>query len=240
MGISRGNITTNIIKKGLVFNMDAANRGSTIPSTSTLKTFNTVDTSISGSIVTDATWANGTPPTFNFDGSDGYILTNYLGISAVTKCTISIWAKASNLNLDIFLYGNSADSPANHGIACQTYTDGKFYAYVSNSSYAYWTRSSNRLSDNTWFNYAFIFDGSQSTNSDRVRIYTNGISVNYTKSGTFPSVLQTSDKGMEFAKDQRQNNPWNGDIGNFQIYNRALSASEVLFNYNGLKSRFGL
>ena len=72
----------------------------------------------------------------------------------------------------------------------------------------------------------------------RDRIYTNGVSVNFSKSGTFPSVLQTSDKGMEFAKDQRQNNPWNGDIGNFQIYNRALTASEVLFNYNGLKGRF--
>ena len=31
-----------------------------------------------------------------------------------------------------------------------------------------------------------------------------------------------------------------GKIGPCQVYNRALSASEVLFNYNGLKSRFGL
>ena len=30
MGVSRGNITTNIIKSGLIFNMDAANRASTI------------------------------------------------------------------------------------------------------------------------------------------------------------------------------------------------------------------
>jgi hypothetical protein len=235
-----GSITTGIIADGLVLNMDPANRASTIPSTSTLKTFNTLDTTISGSIVTDATWANGTPPTFNFDGSDGYILTNYLGISAVTKCTISIWAKTSNLNLDLFLYGNRADSPTNHGIAGQTYSNGNFYSYVSTSSYVYWTMSFNRLSNDTWFNYVFIFDGSQSTNSDRVRIYTNGISVSYTKSGTFPSVLQTSDKGIEFAKDQRQTNPWNGDIGNFQIYNRALSANEVLHNYNALKGRFGL
>jgi len=240
MGISKGEITTRIVKDGLVFNMDPANRASTIPSTSTLKTFNTVNTAVSGSIVTDATWANGTPPTFNFDGSDGYILTNYLGVSAVTKCTISIWAKTSNVNLDLFLYGNRADSPANHGIAGQTFTNGNFYSYVSNSSYAYWNMSTNRLANDTWFNYVFIFDGSQSTNSDRVRIYTNGISINYTKSGTFPGVLQTSDKGMEFAKDQRQNNPWIGDIGPIQIYNRALSAKEVLHNYNGLRGRFGL
>ena len=64
-----GSVTTGIIADGLVFNMDAANRASTIPSTSTLKTFNTVDTSISGSIITDATWEDGSPPTFDFDGS---------------------------------------------------------------------------------------------------------------------------------------------------------------------------
>ena len=32
----------------------------------------------------------------------------------------------------------------------------------------------------------------------------------------------------------------NGKISNTQIYNRALSASEVLQNYNALKGRFGL
>ena len=43
MGISRGNITTNIIKKGLVFNMDAANRAS-YPKTGTTATDTTTTT----------------------------------------------------------------------------------------------------------------------------------------------------------------------------------------------------
>ncbi len=68
-----GSITTPIVTDGLVFNMDAANRASTIPSTSTLKTFNTIDLTQSGSIITDSTWEDGSPPTFNFDGTDGYI-----------------------------------------------------------------------------------------------------------------------------------------------------------------------
>ena len=32
----------------------------------------------------------------------------------------------------------------------------------------------------------------------------------------------------------------NGKISNTQVYNRALSATEVLHNYNALKGRFGL
>ena len=33
---------------------------------------------------------------------------------------------------------------------------------------------------------------------------------------------------------------WNGAIGNFQVYNRPLISSEVLQNFNAVKSRFGL
>ena len=55
MGIRRGSISTPIIADGLIFNMDAANRVSTIPSTSTTKAFNTIDTSISGSFINDFT-----------------------------------------------------------------------------------------------------------------------------------------------------------------------------------------
>jgi hypothetical protein len=35
-------------------------------------------------------------------------------------------------------------------------------------------------------------------------------------------------------------NPGNFNCYNFRVYNRALSASEVLQNYNALKGRYGL
>jgi hypothetical protein len=34
--------------------------------------------------------------------------------------------------------------------------------------------------------------------------------------------------------------PYKGDFGNFQMWNRRLSSSEITQNYNTLKSRFGL
>jgi hypothetical protein len=72
-GIS-GQVNNNIVTDGLILYIDPAYKISTTPSTSTTKTFNIVDLSQSGSIVTDATWTNSTiTPSFNFDGSDGYI-----------------------------------------------------------------------------------------------------------------------------------------------------------------------
>ena len=94
MGIRRGEITTKIVSDGLVFNMDPANRASTIPSTSTTETFNTIDTSISGSIITDGTWEAGSPPTLDFDGTDDRILIQdgssgpYSSLGANTTCNI--------------------------------------------------------------------------------------------------------------------------------------------------------
>ena len=98
MGIRRGSISTPIIADGLVLNIDAANRASTIPSTSTLKTFNTIDLSQSGSIITDATWQAGSNPTFDFDGSDGYINTNFTIDNSYSELTLSAWINYTDFN----------------------------------------------------------------------------------------------------------------------------------------------
>jgi hypothetical protein len=58
MGIRRGEITTDIIRNGLVFNMDAANRASYIPDATTA--FNTIDLSNSGSLINDTFYDSST------------------------------------------------------------------------------------------------------------------------------------------------------------------------------------
>jgi len=53
---------------------------------------------------------------------------------------------------------------------------------------------------------------------------------------SFSSLATNNDIGR--LGDGRQY--FNGKISNIQVYNRALSAAEVLQNYNASKSRFGL
>ena len=73
MGIRRGEITTNIIRNGLVFNMDAANRVSYVPNATTNK--NTINLSQTGSFINDTAFIS--PPIsascFSLDGTDAYI-----------------------------------------------------------------------------------------------------------------------------------------------------------------------
>jgi hypothetical protein len=99
---SIGSITTRIIKDGLVFNMDAANRAC-YPKTGA-NMFNTLNTSLSASLQDD-----GTSPLPQFDPSQGQGVINFDGVDdqAVTntkfsafqtnKWSLSVWFTYSEL-----------------------------------------------------------------------------------------------------------------------------------------------
>jgi hypothetical protein len=75
-----------------------------------------------------------------------------------------------------------------------------------------------------------------SSTSSTFKIYKNGLSIG---NSTIPKPLISSNNSLIFGGTGsfRGNNC---NIYNFKIYNRELSASEVLQNYNAVKSRFGL
>ena len=93
MGIRRGEITTDIIRNGLVLSIDAANRASYIPNATT--TFNTIDTSMSGSFINNITFDSSTiTPTFAFDGTDDYItIDQTAGTLSQNPMTTEHWVK---------------------------------------------------------------------------------------------------------------------------------------------------
>jgi hypothetical protein len=87
----------------------------------------------------------------------------------------------------------------------------------------------NTLNINQWYLITITYNGSL------VISYINGIldkSVNATTG--LPSTVSTSIGGHDNIEF------FNGNISNVQIYNRALSAAEVLQNYNALKGRYNL
>ncbi|MDD3536421.1 MAG: LamG domain-containing protein [Candidatus Cloacimonetes bacterium] len=76
-----------------------------------------------------------------------------------------------------------------------------------------------------WFHIAGTYDGSTQ------RVYINGIQTNTANwSGEIGINMQPLDFGRMVASD----NAWyNGDLDDFRIYNRVLSAAEILALYNG-------
>ena len=234
MGISRGNITTNIIKKGLVFNMDAANRAS-YPKTGT-KVFNTLNTIDSGSLINDVAF-NTNPSTFEFglDGVDDYIdfgpdICTSLG-SSVTQLTTSIWFKTDSTTANDGIFAMRPPSTDTSLMGCST-NNSKIYIWC-NGSVHYKFSSFTNTSD--YNNATIVFVGGSSFD-----LYLNGVLQSMSEIGGQQSSINLSTSNLYLGLYYNTSFTFDGNIGNFQVYNRALSASEVLFNYNGLKSRFGL
>ena len=229
-----GSITTDIIKNGLVFNMDAANRASTIPSTSTTEVFNTVDLSQSGSLITDGTWEDGSPPTFNFDGTDGYISIGDIRDYDTGDLSVSIWFNVSSTRTGtVYAFSNcGSTSYAGFDIGVKTNEQVRLRRNTRTQiNDPGWV--SIGLTEDTWNNISFTYN--ESTNT--LKLFLNAVLKN-TTTGTSQSV--STSRLLTIGSYTGTLSFWDGNIGPAQIYNRALSSNEVLHNYNALKSRFGL
>jgi hypothetical protein len=96
------------------------------------------------------------------------------------------------------------------------------------------TSTTSIILDNTWINITGTYDGQVTI------IYRNGVLNNSLNSGTVSPINSTVGIPVIIGDNTTFIRAFNGTIANTKIYNRALSAKEILQNYNALKTRFGL
>ena len=239
MGIRRGEITTKIISDGLVFNMDAANRAC-YPRTGTTA----IDTvgNISGTLKNGTTFENINSGVFNFDGINDYVIySNFTDIQGNSAFTVDGWFKRSGTWSGGATWGLGGNTTL-QGINSWNYNNSNEIAIDLWGTSTYSTGQ--KYSPDLWKHCVWTYNGGGFTTSNII-IYVNGIA--YTEgdlstlrggSGT-PNINST---GLVFSRAGTTTNNYYGKpiIANFKVYNRVLSASEVLHNYNALKGRFGL
>jgi hypothetical protein len=213
-----------IVTSGLVFAVDAADRNSYVSGSTTWFDLQNGRDHI--------TLTNG--PTFNsdnggsivFDGVDDYGSTEDVGGSYIT---ISVW-----------VYKTS--TATNQGIITRRNASGWQIAQISSSLQVYLLPSIGVFQDtgytiplNEWTNIVYSYAGT-GVNGSQV-VYINGTSV-FTAAGTGP--LAGRARGTNFFVGVANGLYWGGRIAQVQAYNRALSSTEILQNYNNQKSRFNL
>jgi len=90
-----------------------------------------------------------------------------------------------------------------------------------------------------WTNYTLVSEADSSSGLT-FQLYKNGSATSYNETlSTTTSVTINSISRFYLGGNATSTNYfWNGKLANFALYNRALSASEVLANYNALSSRF--
>jgi hypothetical protein len=216
MGVKVG---PRIIQNGLILDVDAA-----VPRSysGTGLTANGLIGGIGGTLVNGVGFGTTNNGFFTFDGSNDYINFGNSSTLQQTSGTISAWAKTS------------APGGSYRGIIAKQGAYGLFY--VTGQLWIYdWVADFGRstgidIADNTWKNVVLTY---QSGVSNGTRIYINGVSVLTT---TITVLNQT---GNLFGGAEANAGQYAAcQISSFNMYNRALTAQEVLHNYNTTKGRF--
>lgn len=230
------NYSPKIVTDGLVLYLDAANTRSYVSGSTTWTDLSR--SGINGTLVNGPTFSSTNGGSIVFDGSNDYVATNLGTLRSLTgtRSTLNIWFRTINSSTRQVLLADWDSSGALEtarlevsGFNISSNRVGGTINGVSNSTPV---QSTTSIQNNTWYWVTILYNG---TNT---QLYLNG---------QLEQSLVTTERGSDSTGNVvigRAGNfnafYWNGNIAQIQIYNRALSATEIRQNYNATKTRFGL
>lgn len=218
-----------VVTSGLVLSLDAADRNSYPGSGTTW--IDLSGNTYNGTLTNGPTFSTANQGSVVFDGVDDYVSLNttipqIIGSSAVTY---TAWVKWNSTGLFGTIMGNEALSVSN-GLGIRRRSNDTYWmspgiginpiliTSVPLSVSSNWHMVTSVLTGTLAIQY---LNGSQANQTN----YTGSITTN--SNFRLSALITTSDF-------------FNGNIASAAVYNRALSASEILQNYNATKSRFNL
>ena len=223
----------DIVTDGLIFRVDAGDESS-YPGSGT--TWTDVINGNNGTILNGATYNSAQGGYFDFDGVDDQVDFGNPGI-----------LESYPLSIDLWFYADTTDSK-NDGIISKGRTRGNtsqrdfdifgngtnLIFVVSNGSSYVVNISSTYPSLAAWHHLSASWDGTTGTNG--AKMFLDGsLFAQGTASATSFATGETI-----FAGGNRSGFFLDGRISTIKMYNKALSASEALQNYNASKDRYGL
>jgi hypothetical protein len=220
------------ILSGLVLELDAGNIKSY--QSGSITWFDKSGNVNNGTLTNGPTFNTGSLGSIVFDGVDDYVgsfsnYNTYFNFTTSNQFTINCFFKVttnSNFKAMVVSGNNSGSGFWNYGLWISE-TNTLFTGFSNVSKYGSTTLVTNQIYQGT-----LTYSGSVHT------LYLNGVN-----DGVFTNTGLANDSSQGLAIGRKGNasrDYFPGSIYTAQIYNRALSADEVLQNYNATKTRFGL
>ena len=206
-----------IVTDGLVLCLDAANKKS-YPGSGTA--WNDLSGNANtGTLTNGPTFDSGNAGTIDFDGSND--LVECSAISS-TNFTNSLWMRVDAKNVNGIISW-TVGTVRRELLFVSGYLS---IAYGSNK----YRKIDSVLSNGVWMHVVGTYDGTTPL------IYVNGVS--QTLTGEVTAAAGAANKCYIGRTAYQVPFYFNGKIANVKIYNRALTSTEVVQNYNATKSRF--
>ena len=208
------------VSDGLVLCLDAANTKSYPGSGFTWTDMSGKENH--GSLLNGPTFSSDNGGSIVFDGSNDYV--NATPITKPASCTFSCWAKSTNVSTRmLFNAGANGGGP-------------DLFFHTGIISWNTWDANNNPFgnipssaTDGKYHNYVVVNDSSSNT---KLYYDTELLGTANYRSATGTNTLYIGGTTHTYQ--------WSGSISSFMIYDKLLTESEILQNYNAHKGRFGL
>lgn len=218
------NIGPNIARTGLVLHLDAADNNS-YPRSGNVW-YDISGNQKNATIIGSPSFSESNGGFFTCNNIQNFTVANPLNQTA----TGQLWTVSSWLNIDTVTSANDRYliSGLNLGLAVEWYDVGTLL-YLNSGVNDYYSYGSN-IEGSGWVFLTFMF-----RNSDALRrIYRNTTDITTAGGPNLTSTPSGQSATFTIANNMR------GKIASLIIYNRVLSAAELLQNFNTTKTRFGL
>jgi hypothetical protein len=220
MGIDVGPVQNT---DGLVFHIDPANLRSYSGTGNTI--YSVLTSGFAGSFINGPTFtSSGGLSYFTYDGTNDYSLHT---VSLGADCTIDTWINPSQCNNKILWSLNGDNYGSGPDIFCYAGVLSWNTGDASNNQFS----NSYYLTTDTWSNMVIT-----NKNSINAKLYINGELIgtanplNTTTTGTNNFYLGRYDVQTGYES--------NVSFGKIKIYNRELTSTEIIANFNNSKSRY--
>ena len=213
------------VKDGLVLWLDAGNVDS-YPGSGTTWT-DLSGNGNNGTLTNGPTYSSDDGGSIVFDGSNDIVNTSYVSSNSFTW---SVWFKTDVVSSG---YRNIISIPNSNYILLLLDASTPNLGFWTSDGLSGQSLSTPTISVDTWYNAVFVREGNSITGG--YKSYLNGVLYGNANTGTW----STSDT-LSFGGRVNDSQYLNGNIAQVAIYNRALTAAEVLQNFNHLKDRFGI
>ena len=225
-----------LVQSSLILNLDAGNTIS-YPGAGTIWS-DLSGNGNNGTLVNGTTFDSANGGSIVFDGNDDYVSVNDSSTINGTSQTISLWFKNTGIyntgyKISEILGKHFAESSySGYGIVLSNGTGNTLLGcYVKNASVNYVPQFSSKIiSPLNWYNVTITF-----ASNSQIILYLNGSFVSSTPIG----VLTTSNQPFRIGRSNDSFwNSFKGNVGQTLIYNRVLSSTEILENYNATKEKY--
>jgi hypothetical protein len=180
-------------------------------------------------------WKNqGLPPAPPIAGTSLQLSTgsvsagNIATLSGANKFTLEAWVKFNDSTpWGSIFYRNGGST---NRIVLSSGPNNSLHVVVSNGQVNYANSPNNIFTANNWYHVAVVYDGTQSTDAGKLKLYVNGLQQSlFFSSGNVPSTAGTTTAPMVIgAIDQTGSGSYfNGTVDEVRIWNTALSQSDI-------------